>query len=75
MVVSRFFENPILNNFSEIQKLHQNTLSRDLDPDEVAGYMRKQEFERMKASSPTRSSKVKPLAGVTKRKLMGSVVC
>lgn len=52
MAVSRFFEIYIQNNFSEIQKLHQNPLSRVCDPDRVVGYMRKQEFERMKAFLP-----------------------
>ena len=51
MAVSRFFENPIQNNFSENQKWDQNLLSRGPDPTEVAGYMRKQEFERTSAAS------------------------
>lgn len=42
MAVSRFFENPIQNVFSEIQKLHQNPRSGVSDPNAVAGYMRKQ---------------------------------
>lgn len=35
-------------------------------PNEVVGYMRKQQFERVEAASPLISSKVKPLVGVTK---------
>jgi hypothetical protein len=56
MAVSRFFENPIQNNFSEIQKWAQNPLSRGPDPTRVVGYMRKQEFERTNAASPLKGS-------------------
>ena len=56
MVVSRFFENPIQNNFSEIQKWDGNPLSRGPDPTGAVGYMRKQQFERTKAASPLKIS-------------------
>ena len=49
MAVSRFFENPIQNNFSEIQHLHQNPPSRVLDLICVAGYMRKQKMQAKQA--------------------------
>lgn len=71
MAVSRFFENPIQKGFSGIQRLHQNPLSRMSDPNRVVGYMRKQQFERIEAASPLRSSEVKPLVGVAERKLVG----
>jgi hypothetical protein len=72
MVVSRFFQNPIQNNFSGIQNSHQNPLSRVSEPSGVVGYMRKQKFERTKAASPVMSSEVKPLVGVTERKSLGT---
>lgn len=56
MAVSRFFENPIQNNFSEIQRWGQNRLSRGTDPTGAVGYMRKQQFERTKAASPLKTS-------------------
>lgn len=71
VAVSRFFENPIQNNFSEIKRLHQNPLRRVSDPNEVVGYMRKQQFERVTAASPLISSEVQPLVGVTERRLVG----
>ena len=40
MAVSRFFQDPIQNHFSEIQKLHQNPLSRVLEPSGVSGSLR-----------------------------------
>lgn len=64
MAVSRCFGIPIQNNFSEIQSVHQNPVSRIDFPTGVVGYMRKQEFERMKAASPVNSKKVQPLVGV-----------
>ena len=42
MAVSRFFQNPIQNNFSGIRNLHQNPLSRVRNPCAPSGYMRKQ---------------------------------
>lgn len=51
--------------------MHQNALSRVSDPNEVVGYMRKQQFERVEETSLLRSSKVKPLVGVAERKLVG----
>ena len=42
MVVSQFFENPIQNVFSEIERLHRNPPSWVVEPNMVAGYMRKQ---------------------------------
>jgi hypothetical protein len=51
--------------------LHQNPLSRVSDPNRVVGYMRKQQFERVEASSPLRSSKVKPLVGVAEQNSVG----
>jgi hypothetical protein len=71
MAVSRFFENHIQNNFSEMQRLHQNPLSRAFVPNRVVGYMRKQQFERIEASSPSNSSEVQPLVGVAKRNSVG----
>lgn len=66
MAVSRFFENPIQKGFSGIQRLHQKHPIHIGLPNEVVGYMRKQQFERVEAASPLISSKVKPLVGVTK---------
>ena len=54
MVVSRFFKKRIQNSFSEIQNVHQNLPRRDLDPNGVVGYMRKQEVERLIADSPAK---------------------
>jgi hypothetical protein len=57
MAVSRFFFFPIQNNFSEIQKVALIPLSRVLRPSGVVGYMRKQRFERIEATSPLVNSK------------------
>lgn len=51
--------------------MHQNPLRRVSDPNEVVGYMRKQQFERVTAASPLISSEVQPLVGVTERRLVG----
>jgi hypothetical protein len=57
MAVSRFFFFPILNNFSGIQNMALIALSRVMGPSGVVGYMRKQRFERIEATSPSVFSK------------------
>lgn len=58
------FSKPHTKSFFGKISVHQNHLTGGDIPTKAVGYMRKQEFERMKATSPPKSSKVQPLVGV-----------